>query len=119
MITDLAMHGHLEGFLKERDIPMSRLTDRVEDAREAQTEAKEQFSDALERYRAVINIDGGDLEKVYDRLNASLERSEARAQTVRTRVDQIESVGDDLCDHRSMALPLRRRRRPHGDPALR
>jgi hypothetical protein len=31
MITDLAMHGHLERFLKERDIPMARLTEHVEE----------------------------------------------------------------------------------------
>jgi F0F1-type ATP synthase membrane subunit b/b' len=90
-----AYYGTLEKFgIEKRDI----LTDRVEDAREAQTDAKEQFSDALERYRAVINIDGGDLEKVYDRLNASLQQSETRAEEVRTRVDEIESVGDDLFD---------------------
>jgi hypothetical protein len=78
--------------IEKRDI----LTDRVEDARSAQTEAKEQFSDALERYRSVINIDGGDLERVYDRLNSSFKKSEARAQAVSDRINEVESVADDL-----------------------
>ncbi len=88
-----AYYGTLEQFgIEKRDI----LADRVEDAREAQTDAKEQFSDALERYRAVINVDGGDLERVYDRLNASFTRSESRAQEVTDRIEEIETVADDL-----------------------
>ena len=55
------------------------LVDRIEDARDSQTEAKEQFTSALDRYRSVINVEGGDLERTYDRLAAELERSDARA----------------------------------------
>jgi hypothetical protein len=74
------------------------LVDRVEDARESQTEAKEQFTSALDRYRSVVNVEGGDLEEIYDRLAAELERSEARAQAVEERVGAVESVADDLFD---------------------
>lgn len=88
-----AYYGALEKIgIEKRDI----LTDRVEDARDAQTDAKEQFEDALERYRSVIKVDGGDLEKVYDRLNASFQRSESKAQDVTGRIDEIETVADDL-----------------------
>ncbi len=88
-----AYYGTLEQFgIEKRDI----LTDRVKDAREAQTDAKEQFSDALERYRAVIKLDGGDLETVYDRLNASFVKSQSSAQAVTARIDEIETVADDL-----------------------
>ncbi len=98
-----AYYGTLEKFgIEKRDI----LTDRVEDARNAQTEAKEQFVDALERYRAVIKIDGGDLEKIYDRLNASFERSESRAQDVTDRIDDIETVADDLFDEWKTEIDL-------------
>jgi hypothetical protein len=46
------------------------LVDRVENARDAQGEAQEQFKDALEQYRAVVQFDGGKLETLYDRLQA-------------------------------------------------
>ena len=78
--------------IEKRDI----LASRVEDARESQTEAKEQFTSALDRYRSVVNVEGGDLEQVYDRLAGELERSEARAQAVEERVDAVQSVADDL-----------------------
>jgi hypothetical protein len=78
--------------IEKRDI----LADRVEEARESQTDAKEQFESALDRYRSVVNVDGGDLEEMYDRLNGELERSQARAQAVEDRVGAVESVADDL-----------------------
>jgi hypothetical protein len=80
--------------IEKRDI----LVDRVEEARDSQTEAKEQFTSALDRYRSVVNVDGGDLEQIYDRLAAELERSEARAQAVEERVAALQSVADDLFD---------------------
>jgi hypothetical protein len=80
--------------IEKRDI----LVDRVEEARDSQADAKEQFTSALDRYRSVVNIDGGDLEEVYDRLNAEFERSEASAQAVDERVAALESVAVDLFD---------------------
>lgn len=80
--------------IEKRDI----LANRVEDARDAQTDAKEQFTSALERYRSVVSVDGGDLEQIYDRLNADLERSQARARQVEERVDAVEDVAGDLFD---------------------
>jgi hypothetical protein len=74
------------------------LVDRVEEARESQTDAKEQFESALDRYRSVVNVDGGELEEVYDRLNGELERSQERAQAVEERVGAVESVAEDLFD---------------------
>ena len=56
----------LEGLgIEKRDI----LVDRVEDARDAQDSASEQFTSALDQFRSTVNFDGGDLEKIYDRLN--------------------------------------------------
>lgn len=78
--------------VEKRDI----LVNRVEAARDSQTDAKEQFTSALDRYRSVVNVDGGDLEEIYDRLSAELERSGARAQVVEERVAAVESVADDL-----------------------
>src|SRR5688500_19326766 len=78
--------------IEKRDV----LVDRVEEARDSQTDAKEQFTSALDRYRSVVNVEGGDLEEVYDRLAAEFERSETRAQAVGDRVAAVESVANDL-----------------------
>lgn len=83
----------MEGIgFEKRDI----LVDRVEDARDAQDAAAEQFADALEQFRSVVSVDGGDLEKVYDRLNGEFESSQARADKVTERIDAIGSVAEDL-----------------------
>lgn len=78
--------------IEKRDI----LVDRVEDARDAQDDAAEQFASALEQFRSVVAVDGGDLEKVYDRLSGEFDDSQARADEVSDRVNSIESVAEDL-----------------------
>jgi ElaB/YqjD/DUF883 family membrane-anchored ribosome-binding protein len=78
--------------IEKRDV----LSSSVEDATEAQDEAAEQFASALEQFRATVNLDGGDLEDTYDRLNREFERSEARADEVSERIEEIESVADAL-----------------------
>jgi hypothetical protein len=78
--------------IEKRDI----LADRVEEARDSQTAAKEQFTTALDRYRSVVDVEGGDLEEIYDRLARELERSEQRAEAVTERVSAVESVASDL-----------------------
>ena len=80
--------------IEKRDI----LVDRVEEARDSQSEAKEQFTSALDRYRNVVRVEGGDLEEMYDRLARELERSQARAQAVEERVAAVQSGADDLFD---------------------
>ena len=80
--------------IEKRDI----LVDRVEDARDAQTDAKEQFESALEQYRSVVAIDGGSLEETYDRLNDQYEASESRAEAVTDRIEAVEAVAGDLFD---------------------
>jgi len=76
----------------KRDI----LVDRVEAARDSQQEAKEQFKDALERYRSVVQVQGGELEKRYQALNKEYLASEASAKEVRTRIEAIEDVAAAL-----------------------
>ena len=88
-----AYYGALENIgIEKRDI----LVDRVDEARDAQDEASEQFESALEQYRSVVNFDGGDLEKIYDRLNREYERSVDDADKVRSRIDSVERVAEDL-----------------------
>ena len=64
--------------LEKRDI----LVDRVEEARDAQEDAQEQFTSALERYSALVDFDGGELQDSYDDLNDEYEASEAAAERV-------------------------------------
>lgn len=76
----------------KRDI----LVDRVKDARDAQNEAKQQFVSALEQFKSVVNFQGGDLEKEYNTLNRTLQKSESEASAVRSRVRAVEAVSDAL-----------------------
>jgi hypothetical protein len=72
------------------------LVDRVQEARDTQEEAKEQFQSALEQFTAVINFEGGQLEKTYNRLTVALEGSETKARAVGKRIDDVESVAKAL-----------------------
>lgn len=88
-----AYYKTMEGLgIEKRDI----LVDRVEDARDAQGDASEQFASALDQFRATVNFDGGDLEDVYDRLNAEYEKSAAEAEEVSERINSVQSVAEDL-----------------------
>ncbi|MBT8143498.1 MAG: DUF2959 domain-containing protein [Gammaproteobacteria bacterium] len=88
-----AYYNTLEQFgVHKREI----LVDRVDAARDSQVEAKEQFETALEKFRSVVNFDGGNLEKTYNELNRELERSEERADEVGERIDAIEDVANAL-----------------------
>jgi phage-related minor tail protein len=80
------------------------LVDRVEDARDAQDDASEQFASALEQFRATVNFDGGDLEKTYDRLNDEYERSADEAEAVRERIEEVGDVAEDLFEEWELEL---------------
>lgn len=88
-----AYYGTLETFgVEKRDI----IVDRVEEAQQAQEETKETFADALEAFRAVVDVEGGELEAVYDRLKDELASAESRARSLNGRIDAVEDVADDL-----------------------
>jgi len=74
------------------------LVDRVEETRDAQNAAKEQFASALEEFLAVTKIDGGELQAKYDSLNREFQRSEERATAVRERIEAVEDVAEALFD---------------------
>ncbi len=76
----------------KRDI----LAERVEKTREAQTEAKEQFTDALQRFLAITKADGGDLQRKYEDLTKEFARSETRAKEVNDRIAAVEDVAEVL-----------------------
>jgi hypothetical protein len=77
---------------EKRDILVSR----VKAARASQAEAQEEFKSALERFQAIVQVDGGSLEDKYSKLNAELERSEDRAKAVKDRIDAVRNVSKDL-----------------------
>jgi len=76
----------------KRDI----MVDRVKAARDTQNEAKQQFLTAMEQFKSVVNFQGGDLEKEYNKLNATLKKSESKAADVRNRISAVEDVSDAL-----------------------
>ncbi len=78
----------------KRDI----LVDRVEDARDAQSDAEEQFESAQAHLISLIEFDGGELQEVYEDLADEYEASRDAADEVSERIDAIEDVADALFD---------------------
>jgi len=68
----------------------------VEDARDAQKEAQEQFKDALERFGSVVEIEETGLKKAYDRLSDEYDDSKDAAEEVSDEIDDVEQVANDL-----------------------
>jgi len=96
-----AYYGTMDKFgVERRDI----LVDRVDDARDSQTDAQEEFRSALERLDAMLNIDGGNLEKQYNALLDDYEDSKSAAESVRSRIDEVDEVANDLFDEWSEEL---------------
>ena len=78
--------------VQKRDL----LKKRVDASREEQQEAGETFRDALERLRALYAIDGGKLEKQYDLMKASYDKSHRQSEDVKKSIRQVEEVAGDL-----------------------
>ena len=88
-----AYYSTLEKFgVYKRDL----LKKRVVAARDDQKEAGQQFKDALTRLKELYGFRGGNLEKVYDEMKSDYDRSAAKANDVRKRVKDVESVANDL-----------------------
>jgi len=88
-----AYYSTMEKFgVHKRDI----MVDRVEEARDSQNDAKEQFQSALDQFSRVLNFKGGELEDKYKTLQAEYDKSEAKAEEVRDRIDAVESVSEAL-----------------------
>ena len=105
-----AYYGAMEKFgYEKRDILVSR----VENAREAQQEAKQQFESALAQFIATTNFSGGELERQYNKLKDAYDDSDSRAQAVRKRIDEVERVAQDLFKEWDKEL------KQYTDPALR
>ncbi len=90
-----AYYGAMEkiGYHK-RDI----MVDRVAAAKESQQEAQQQFTSALEEMQALLNHDGGDLQKAYNKAKDEYESSQAAADDVSNRINKVEDVAEALFD---------------------
>jgi len=78
--------------IHKRDI----LVGNVEDARDAQQDAQEQFKDALERFGEVVEIEDTDLKRAYNKLNAEYKDSVDAAEDVRYEIAAVDQVANDL-----------------------
>lgn len=88
--------------IHKRDI----LVDRVEDAKDAQSEAKTQFASALEQYQSIVTIEDQALVDKYNLLNDEFEDSKAAAEAVSERIDSVEDVSEALFDEWQDELSL-------------
>ncbi|MCG9544352.1 DUF2959 domain-containing protein [Vibrio sp. Isolate33] len=86
----------------KRDI----MVDRVEDAKESQQDAQEEFTSALEALSSLTNFSGGDLEDMYNQINDKYQDSEKAAQNVSDRIAAIEDVSDALFEEWQGELDL-------------
>lgn len=98
-----AYYGAMEKVgVHKRDI----LVDRVDDARDAQTDAQEEFKSALQRLDELLQFDGGELEARYNALNDDYESSKAAAERVYDRIEAIDDVAQALFDEWQDELEL-------------
>lgn len=88
--------------IHKRDI----MIDRVEEVQDAQTDAKQQFSSALEQYQQLITIEDKDLLDRYKALNDEFEDSKDAAQAVTDRINAVEEVSDALFEEWQEELSL-------------
>ncbi len=75
-----------------------RLVDNVKEARQEQVEAKQQFANALEQFKSVVNFQGGDLEKMYNKLDKEYQASDKQAGAVRDKITGVKRVAVALFD---------------------
>ena len=78
--------------VEKRDL----LKKRVVAARDEQKEAGEQFKDAMTRLKEMTGFDGGQLGKAYAELKTDYDDCSAKAESVRKRIRDMETVAVDL-----------------------
>ena len=93
--------------------PRDLLVDRVEDARDSQQHAADEFRDALSEFKAVVNLPESDLEKQYNKLNKAHIRSKKAAEDINKRVDRVVKASNRLLDEWRAEL------KDYNDPELR
>jgi chromosome segregation ATPase len=79
---------------EKRDILVSR----VEEARDDQTKAKEQFKSTLDQFKELTNFDGGKLEEEYRKLKSSYDECVDRAKAVSSKITSVDKVASAMFD---------------------
>ncbi len=80
--------------IHKRDI----LVDRVEKARDSQTDAQEQFKSALEQFGSIVALEHTDLQQAYEKMDKEYTSSLKAARKVSERIDKVENVSEALFD---------------------
>ncbi|MCP4672599.1 MAG: DUF2959 domain-containing protein [Desulfobacula sp.] len=88
-----AYYGAMEKFGKEK---RHILIDNVEDVKDSQTKAQEEFTDALTRIKELYAFDGGQLELFYKKFKNSYEDCDDRAKQIEKRINDVKQVAKDL-----------------------
>ena len=95
--------------IHKRDI----LIDRVESARESQTETKDQVVSAYQQFRNLVTVNDGGLEKRYKALTKAVNRSKDKTEELDDRINSVESVAAALFSEWTVEL------NQYSSPALR
>ena len=88
--------------IEKRDI----LVDRVEEARDAQDEARDTFRSSLARFQNVVDTPDTALKAKYEEIRDAYEDSQDVAEEVRDRIDGVESVSEALFEEWEDELDL-------------
>lgn len=88
--------------IHKRDI----LVDRVEDARDAQADTRENLVSAYEELSSLVGYEGGELEDKYEKLSEAVEDSGDATDELDDRLAAIDRVSKDLFDEWDSELDL-------------
>ena len=77
---------------EKRDLLVSE----VEDAKESQEKAKEQFKTTMQRFQELTNFQGGELEAKYKKLSGEYDKSKSRADAVTAHIADVDSVANAM-----------------------
>lgn len=72
------------------------LVERVQKARESQSEAKKQIQTTFEAFQGLTGFQGGELEAKYKQFKGLYDQSAAQATEVKDRIASIEKVSGDM-----------------------
>lgn len=70
----------------------------VEEARTSLEDTRDQFQNALDKFSALIQFDGGNLVAFYRELKREFDRCEQKAETVKSHILTIENLAQALFD---------------------
>ena len=88
--------------VEKRDI----LVDRVGDARDSQSDARETFRSSLERFQSIVDTPETGLQEKYDVISDAYDKSLKSANKVRDRIEAVEDVSGALFDEWEDELDL-------------